>query len=147
MRAVLVVEAAPILEPARELRGFETHRRPELLEGGALDALDLAVQVRCAWAVGPELDAPVLQALLDPVGEELPAAVGLDALHREGHAGAHPLEEVERAGGIPVRIDAQHLPAGAVVDRGVLVEDGGDLAGVELDAARPGPVGCSAWCP
>src|SRR5215212_3181941 len=84
MRAVLVVEAAPILELAWELKGFEAHRRPELLKRGALDALDFAVQVGRAWSVGPELDAPVTQAALDLVGEELAAAVGLDALHREG---------------------------------------------------------------
>jgi hypothetical protein len=107
----VVVEAAPILELTWKLRSLEAHGRPELLEGGALDALDLAVQVRCTGPVGPELDAPVLQALLDLVGEELPAAVGLDALHGKGHAGAHAIEEVERAGGVPVGVDAEHLPA------------------------------------
>src|SRR6478735_7146563 len=134
MRAMLVVEAAPILELAWELNGLEAHRRPELLKRGALNAFDFAVQVGRAWSVGPELDAPVTQAALDLVGEELTAAVGLDALHREGHAGAHALKEVERVAGTFVRIDAQHLPAGAVVDGGVLVEARCDLAGVELDA-------------
>jgi hypothetical protein len=83
-----VVEAEPALEPAGELGGFEGHRRPKLIQGGAQDPLDLAVQVGRARPVGPELDASVAQAVLDLVREELPATVGLYALHRERHAGA-----------------------------------------------------------
>src|SRR4028119_1534390 len=113
VRPVLVVEATPRLKPAWELGGLEARGRPELLESDALGPLDLTVQVRGTGPVGPELDAPVTQPVLDLVGVELPTSIGLDALHGKGHVSAHPLKEVERAGGVSVRVDAQHLPAGA----------------------------------
>ena len=62
------------------------------------------------------------------------AASGLDALDRERHLLEHLLEEGQGVGGRAARIEAQHLEAGAVVDGGVLVEAGADLADVELDA-------------
>jgi hypothetical protein len=80
----------------------------------------------------PELDAPSLQLLLDLVGEELLTAVGLDALHGERHFLEHLLEEGQAVGGGAARVEAEDLEARAVVDRGVLVEAGADLADVDL---------------
>jgi hypothetical protein len=83
---------------------------------------------------------PLAEIVLDLVGEELLAAVGLHPLHRERHPGGHPVEEGQGVGGRPARVEAQDLPARAVVDGGVLVEPGPDLAGVHLHAvARDGP--------
>src|SRR3712207_9202371 len=84
--------------------------------------------------VGSELDLLLAEIVLDLVGEELPAAVGLHPLHREGHLLEHVLEEVAGAGGGPARIEAHHLPAGGVVDGGVLIEAALDLAGIHLHA-------------
>jgi hypothetical protein len=81
VRAVVVVEGPPALEPRGEGRALRVDRRPEPLQRGALDALDLAVEVRRAGPVGPELDPPVPEPVPEPVpdlvGEELLAAVGL----------------------------------------------------------------------
>jgi hypothetical protein len=87
--------------------------------------------------LGPELDVLLAQIVLDLVGEELPAAVGLHALHREGHLLEHVLEEVAGVGGGPARVEAQDLPARAVVDGGVLVEAGADLQ-VSICTRSPG---------
>jgi hypothetical protein len=132
VRAMVVVEGSPRLELGGEVRVLGVDRGLELLERGALDALDLAVQVRRAGPVGPELDVPLAELVLDLVGEELLAAVGLHPLHGERHLGHDVLEEVAGVGGGAARVETHDLPAGTIIDRGVLVETGPDLAGVHL---------------
>src|SRR5215218_7787012 len=140
VRAVVVVEALPSREMRGEVGVPRVDGGPELLERGALDPLDpgsgpgqaLAVQVRRARPVGPELDPAVPEPVLDLVGEELLAAVGLHPLHRERHLGGHAVEERQGVGGRPAREDAEDLEARAVVDDGVPVEAWRDLAGVHL---------------
>src|SRR5215218_8129734 len=130
VRAVVVVEGPPVLEPRGEVGAPRVDGGPELLERGALDPLDLAVQVRRAGTVRAELDPAVPEPVLDLVGEELLAAVGLHPLHRERHLGGHAVEERQGVASRPAREDAEDLEARAVVDGGVLVEAGADLAGV-----------------
>ena len=85
MRAVVVVEGPPLLEPSGEIGALRVDGGPELLERGPLDPLDLAVEMRRTGPVRAELDVPLPEIVLDLVGEELLAAVGLHLLHREGH--------------------------------------------------------------
>lgn len=95
--------------------------------------------MRRSWADGAELDPPGLQLLLDRVGEELLTAIGLNALDRERHLLDDLFEKCQCAGRGPAGKETQHLEARAVVDGGVLIEAGADLADIDLDAvARDG---------
>ena len=79
VRAFPVIEVLPVGRLGFEIWVVEVDGRPELLESGALDALDLAVQMRRARADRSELDAPGAQPGLDLDGEELLATVRLNA--------------------------------------------------------------------
>ena len=124
----------PLGQSGPELRIVEIDGRPELLQRRLLHALDLAVEVRRARPDGAELDAPGPQPVLDLVGEEFLATVGLDALDRDRYL----LDElIEKRQGRLRRWageEANHLITRAIVDRRVLVEPRSDLADVHLDA-------------
>src|SRR5918994_573964 len=108
--AMVVVEGPPLFELRGEVGILGIDRGPELLERGPLDPFHLAVEVWRAGPVRAELDVLLPEIVLDPVGEELPAAVGLHALHREGHLLEDVLEEVAGVGRGPARVEAHHLP-------------------------------------
>lgn len=127
-----IVEVLPLVEVLRELRVIEFDCRPERLERGSLYPFDLAIQMRRARPARAEPDAPGPHGLLNVIGQEFLAAIGLDALVREGHLLGDTVEEGERAAGRLARIDAEPLVSGAVVDRCGLVEPLGDLADVHL---------------
>jgi hypothetical protein len=61
VRSVVIVEGPPGLELDGEVGVLGIDGGPELLERGALDPLDLPVQVRRAGLVGSELDPPLAQ--------------------------------------------------------------------------------------
>jgi hypothetical protein len=119
-----VVEGLPFGKSVGDVGSGEVDGRPELLERGPLDPLDFAVEVRRARPDRAELDAPFAQPVLDVVGEELLAAVGLDPLDGERHLLDDALEEVERAPGVLAGVRGEHLEVGAVVDGGVLGQGG-----------------------
>lgn len=77
-------------------------------------------------------DAVFHEPLLHRVGKELRAAVGLYALDWEHHLFDHGVKEIQRVPGRTAEIDAQDPPSRAVIDRGVLINAGGDLAPVHL---------------
>jgi hypothetical protein len=105
---------------------------PELLERGAPDPLGLAVQVRRARPVGPELDPALPQLALDLVGENSPPrsvgrgdAAGLCPADRgrqedvcAGDPDRHGAAGATRAAGSALGKAARHLPAaGGAGDR------------------------------
>src|SRR5687768_3828861 len=106
-------------------------------------------RTRTVWA---ELDSPLAQLVLDLIGEELLATIGLEALDGEWHLGGHAREEVAGVGGGPAGIEAEDLEAGTIVDGRVLVEAGPDLAGIHLHpvsgnrpAIAPGTLPPQPW--
>lgn len=90
--------------------------------------------MRRARADRPELDPPVAQLVLHLVGEELLSAIGLNALNGKRHGRAQLPQKGNRVGGSLAREDAGDLPAGAIVDCSVLIDAGGNLADIDLNA-------------
>ena len=70
---------------------------------------------------------------LDFVGSEFSASISLDPLNGKGHFFDHPLQEGERIGRRPSRIEADHDDAGALIDSRILVQLGANLTGIHMD--------------
>ena len=71
VRAVRVGEMLPLGEPVVELGILQIDNKPELYESSSQHPFDLYVEMGCTWPDRPELDAPVENAVLHPIGKEL----------------------------------------------------------------------------
>jgi len=143
--AEAVVRPVPDIEllPFNNL-GFEfgvtwVHGGPELFEVCALNALDLPVEMACAWPDRAEADTPFTEFVLNLVCGELMATVGLDALDGDREFFENLLQEPQgRFRGLAGE-DVDDLVARTAVDGRVLITAGRDLADFHLDAvARTG---------
>ena len=71
MRPSPIVEVLPFGQLGIQFRSLQIDSRPKLLECRLLHPLHLAVEIGRGGPDGPKLDAPDLQLVLDPIGEEL----------------------------------------------------------------------------
>lgn len=91
------------------------------------------IKVGHSRLVRSPLDALLLQHLLEVVGRELGAAVGLDALDGKRHLVQNVLRELRCIGCGSPQIDLHHLEPGTIVDGDVLKESRCDLHRVHLN--------------
>src|SRR3989304_2750040 len=120
------VGVVDILPSAKELvdlgeRGGRCETVVELLLVGTLGTLDVAVELGGAGWKDEELDAAQAAGVLEP-GHELGAAVDLDGLNGEGHAGEDRIQEAGRGVSRGAAMCLQDLPASEHVAGGEVLE-------------------------
>jgi hypothetical protein len=85
--------------------------------------------------VGPELNAELLQGLLERHPEKFSTTVCLDPLDRKRKLFDHAmLQEVDRLIGGTPGVQAKHTQTGAIIDGGILEAAGDDFHRIDLNA-------------